>query len=189
MNQNWLNKVFFLLIVYLSFFTALKAEAFYCNYALQSPPSKNTQARDLDTYIDMFTDPENSYYEARIKALHAYLLQTRPLLLTHEIEHVLNTMIISGERTRPAQDVSLRRATEFLGLTQPRPLPLRFESLSLESQITLFLIKRHLEQSDSLLSRSSALLAGQLIDYVVSDIQLLWPNRNSTQIYAQLTID
>ena len=192
MKNHWQKKIVFLLTVGFSFLTQAKAEAFYCNYALQSPPTHlNSQVNDLDPYITLFTDSNSSTsYEFRIKNLHAYLLQFQPQVLRHEMEHILNVMLDSETRTRPpVTEISLRRASEFLGLSTPRPSPVRFESLSLESQITLFLIKRHLESRDSMLSRSSALLVGQLINYVVSDIRTLWPNRNATQIYSKLSLN
>ena len=192
MKKHWQKKIAFILTVGLSLFIQLEAEAFYCNYALQAPSTHlNSSVDDLDHYIAMFTDSTDiTSYEFRIKTLNAYLHQTQPLLLRHEIEHVLNVMMDSETRTRPEMtEISLRRATEYLGLTSPQPLSVRFENLSLESQITLFLIKRHLESRDSLLSRSSALLTGQLINYVVSDIRALWPNQNPIQIYSQLSLD
>lgn len=178
----------FLLVVFM-FTIDFKAQALMCNLTLGAPAISSSKI--FDPYVEIFTDIQNGSYDSRVKALHAYVLQTRPeLLTTHEIKYILNSFTNTGQKTYSERNVGLiQRPLELLGLTSPNEIEIAFENLSLESQITLFLIKLHLERPESLLSVESAMLSEQLINFVASEIRTLWPNSNPTRLLSRFSID
>lgn len=140
---------------------------------------------NLEHYVEAIIDNSLVGYEMKISTLNTYLSQNSPFLSVDDAKYIFNFIKLNNTKTKPIRSDIFSQFLENFGLKVSLTPIISKQTLSLESQVMIFVISSRLDISFDTIE--GAAFMEKMISFVHKDIARIWPNQNPPAVYSRFS--